>query len=81
MIELGVSVEDTITKFKGILVARTVRQGTAVRCAIQSPDLEDGKPIAEQWFDETRLQQSNGEEPRIGLNAIINEGGAMNKAE
>lgn len=55
-IELGSSVKDTISSFKGVAVGRCVWLYGCVRIIVQSPDLKDGKPVEPQWFDEAQLQ-------------------------
>jgi hypothetical protein len=54
-IGLGSKVRDPITGFEGVVTARTEWLYGCVRVAVQTPELKDGKPVEEQWFDETRV--------------------------
>jgi hypothetical protein len=73
-ITLGSKVRDPITGFEGIVTARTEWLYGCVRVSVQAPELKDGKPIEEQWFDETRVEmigatagsKSDPEEPTGG---------------
>lgn len=55
MITLGKEVEDAISGFKGIAVARTVWLNGCVRIAIQPKIDGDGKYVEEVWIDEGQL--------------------------
>jgi len=55
MIGLGGRVKDKITGFTGIVIARTEWLNGCTRVGVQSQELKDGKPIEQQWFDETQV--------------------------
>ena len=57
MFELGSSVQDTITGFSGIVVARAEWLNGCTRIAVQSLVLNDGKPLPEEWIDERQLRR------------------------
>jgi len=55
MIKLGDKVEDVITGFKGIVIARSEWLNGCTRCAVQPPVDKDGKHIEDVWIDEQQL--------------------------
>lgn len=55
MIEVADEVQDRITGFKGIAIARTEWLNGCVRLTVQPQELKDGKPIDAQAFDEEQL--------------------------
>ncbi len=55
MIELGEKVKDPITGFSGTVVAITKYLWGCISIGICSKELNNGIPIAWQWFDENRL--------------------------
>jgi len=57
-INLGDRVEDTVTNFRGIAVARTEWLYGCVRIAVQPEKLDEktGKPLEDQVFDEPQLR-------------------------
>lgn len=55
MFELGTKVKDQITKFSGIVTARTVFLNSEPRIMVEGMDTT-GRPI-EWWFDEERLEE------------------------
>lgn len=50
-LRIGDVAMDTITGFRGVVVARTEYLAGQTRVAIQSRELKDGKPMEPQWFD------------------------------
>lgn len=55
-IKLGDVAKDTITGFKGVVVARTEWLNGCVRITLQPKQLqENGKPIDSETFDDTQL--------------------------
>jgi len=57
MIELGDRVQDTVTKFKGIAMARAVWLYGCDRIAVHPQELDKEGGIAEAlWFDEPQLK-------------------------
>jgi len=59
---LGALVQDRLTKFKGIVTARTEWLFGCVRYAVEPQHVgENSKIIEEQWFDEDRLKVIPGE--------------------
>ena len=50
-LKLGSRVQDKITGFKGILIAKTTHLHNCTTYGIKPEELKDGKPIACQWFD------------------------------
>lgn len=55
MIKLGQTVTDSITGFTGIATSRTEYLYGCVRIGVQPKELNDGKPVQEEYFDEQRL--------------------------
>jgi len=55
-IELGSECEDTITGFKGVVVAATVFMQGCRRLMVQPQTLFEGKPIEAMYFDEPQLK-------------------------
>jgi len=54
-LELGAFVQDTISEFKGTIIARVEYLDGHVSCEVQSGELHDGVPVEAQWINETRL--------------------------
>lgn len=54
MVRLGDKVEDMVTGFSGIAVARSEYLNGCIRFGVQGP-LHDGIPTEWQWFDEAQL--------------------------
>jgi len=54
-IKLGDRVEDTITGFRGVVVARTEWLNGSVRVTVQAEKLWNGRPIEEVTFEEKSL--------------------------
>lgn len=54
-IELGDVVRDTITPFKGVVIAETNWLHGCRRLVVQPQALHEGKPIESQSFDEPQL--------------------------
>jgi hypothetical protein len=54
-IELGDEAEDTITGYRGVVVAYTTWLNKCRRVTIQSRELRDGKPLDTQVFDIEQL--------------------------
>ena len=56
MLKLGDKVKDSITGFKGVVIARAEYLNGCITLKVQPPKLkEDGSPIEADWFDEQRL--------------------------
>jgi len=55
----GDQVEDTITKFRGVVVCQSHYLTGCNRYAVQSRDLHDGKPQDWVYFDEDALIKSD----------------------
>lgn len=53
---LGKKVQDRITGFKGIAVARVEYLNDRTSIGVQSQELKDGKPIDTEYFDEGRIE-------------------------
>lgn len=53
--KLGDKVTDSITGFTGIVVAITDWIHGCIRVTVQAQQLEDGKPVPTQCFDEGQL--------------------------
>ena len=60
MIQLGSKVRDRYTGFTGTVTCRAEYIDSKARCAVESDTLQKGKPV-EQWFDEARLEEIEGE--------------------
>jgi len=56
MFELGEVLRDKITGFKGVAMAKTEYFTDCTHYGLCSQELNDGKPIDWEWFDETRLE-------------------------
>jgi hypothetical protein len=54
MVRLGDRVEDMVTGFSGIAVAKSEYLNGCVRYGVQGP-LHDGVPTEWQWFDDSQL--------------------------
>ena len=70
---LGKMVEDKITGFKGIATAITHWLNGCTRISVQPRELFEGKPVKEDWFDDTQLillsdglHEENGEGKVVG---------------
>ena len=71
MIELGDKAKDTMTGFKGIVIAITDWLHGCKRITIQPTELHEGKPIDALSFDEpqvivTKKMNKPKSEPRFG---------------
>ena len=56
MIELGKKARDTISGFEGIVTARHEYLYGCKRVSVTPQKLQEGKPIACEWFDEGQLE-------------------------
>jgi len=56
MVELESTVEDTITGFTDVAIAKTEWLNGCVRIGVQCKELKDKKPIEHKWFDEENLK-------------------------
>ena len=66
MIKLGERVQDTVTDFKGMVIARCVYLNGCVRIQVQPKELnKDGKMIDSEWIDEGQLESKVEEESKI----------------
>ncbi|MCK4446978.1 MAG: hypothetical protein KAW56_07845 [Candidatus Marinimicrobia bacterium] len=55
MIKIGDMVEDTVTGFRGMAVAKIIYMTGCVQFEIQPKGLKDGRPIKSMWIDEKTL--------------------------
>jgi len=62
MVKLGQVAVDTITKFTGVVTARTEYLNGCVQLCVVPRELQDGAPT-EQWFDEQRLDAASKADP------------------
>lgn len=53
---LGDVVEDTVTAFRGVVVAKTRWLNGCIRITVQPQELKDGKPIDALGFDVEQLE-------------------------
>jgi len=53
---LGDKVKDTVTPFKGVVIARTEYLNGCIRYQVQPTDLKDGAPQEATSFDEEQLR-------------------------
>jgi|GEM_PF-2446504 len=60
---LGEILKDKVTGFQGVAMARTEYFTDCTHYGLCSQNLESGKPIDWEWFDETRLVKT--EEPIV----------------
>jgi hypothetical protein len=64
-IELGDEVKDTISGYKGVVVAFTTWLNKCRRITVQSRKLESGKPVENQTFDIEMLELvKKGKQPQ-----------------
>jgi hypothetical protein len=56
MIKLGTQVNDTITDFKGIVIAKAIYLSGCIQYLVQPKKLKDSKIIEAQWIDEGQLE-------------------------
>lgn len=57
MIKLGDRVQDRISKFKGIVGAKSEYLNGCIRFLVEPEGLtSDGEPISSQWFDDVQLK-------------------------
>ena len=67
-------VKDTITGFKGTVVAIAKYMNGCVRCEVQPRGLYEGKPIESQWIDEGQLEII-AREREDGMQEFVSTGG------
>ena len=73
---LGFTVKDQISGFTGVVTAKTEWLNGCVRYGVQSRKLNDGEPLAAQWFDEDDLLVLPGVAQLI-LKAPLTEGATV----
>jgi len=56
LVERGDLVRDRITKFKGVVTCVLLYLHGCARVAVKSLEMKDGKPIDEQYFDDSQLE-------------------------
>lgn len=54
-IELGQLVQDSITGFKGVAIAKCIYLNGCISYQVKSKQLQRGGTIDAEWFDEERL--------------------------
>ena len=59
MVKLGTRVRDSITGFAGIAVCRTEYLYGCVRIGVEPQELQNGKPVESQYFDEQRIEEAS----------------------
>ncbi len=70
-LKLGQKVEDSITGYKGVAVARTIWLNGCERIAVQGPLDKDDMPPEEKWFDISQLiKKTKKKQPPQGLTPI-----------
>ena len=74
MIELGSTVQHSLTPFKGTVVNRTEYLHGTPRYGVTSSDLQEGKPVTE-YFEESELGVIAG--PRVLDNSAQSHGSFM----
>jgi hypothetical protein len=76
-ITLGDRVEDMVTGFQGIAVAKSLYLNGCVRYGVQGVELKDGTPTEWQWFDEAQLHlvESVAVQIHLDLNRTSDPGG------
>lgn len=60
--DLGEVLQDVVSGFVGVALARTDYFTECTHYGLCSRSLHDGKPIDWEWFDETRLSRVAGAE-------------------
>lgn len=58
--ELGARVKDQITGFEGVITDRSEHLTGVNTYGVNPQVIQHGKPVAVTWFDEGRLQVSEG---------------------
>jgi hypothetical protein len=56
--ELGETVKDKVTGFKGVVVGRSNHISGCDTFGVQASTLKDGAPQDPKWFDEPRLEST-----------------------
>lgn len=81
MINLGDEVQDIVTGFTGIAIAKTEWLWSCIRYGVQSQALQDGKLQEAQWFDEPQLEIINRQKvknPKLHTEVMKDPGGPRN---
>lgn len=78
MIQLGSLVRDSVTGFSGMATARTVYLYGCVRITVPPTALHDGSPVADEWFDEQRIEVVEPREPVVSAASSATSGGPQN---
>jgi len=71
--ELGETLQDKITPFRGVVMARTEFLTGCLQYAISSQQLTDGHLTDWEWMDESRLERVAPMVNRIFLNEASDE--------
>jgi hypothetical protein len=65
MIEMNDEVKDTITDFKGTVVAKIIYATGCTRFEVKPRGLKDGKSIEAEWIDESQLKITKKAKPKV----------------
>jgi hypothetical protein len=66
-ISLGSNVEDPITGFKGVAIARAEYMYGCGKILVQPEGLNEGKIISSEWIDEPRLDVIKDKDMGVGF--------------
>lgn len=75
MIQLGSTVRCKITGFEGIAIGRTEWIYGCTRISVQARQMQDGKPIDPQTFDEQQMEVIEVNPPAISPDSSATSGG------
>jgi hypothetical protein len=71
----GDEVKDSITRFKGVVVAQTKWLNGCVRYLIQPQNLKDGNTIEAESIDEGQLEMVKAAKPKKAVKGVEDPGG------
>ena len=71
-IEMGVTVQDEVTGFKGIVTGRVEYITGCIQLLVQPKSKSGTEVIESKWFDEDRLEVANGK--KIVLPSRLQDG-------
>jgi hypothetical protein len=70
-VELGVTIEDSITGFTGIVTARCEYITGCHQLLVQPRVKNNGDFVESRWFDEDRCKQLPGDGVEVGYSALL----------
>lgn len=79
--ELGETLKDKITGFKGVVMARAEYFTGCIHYGLCSQSLHDGKPIDWEWIDESQLVKVRGAKSITGESKASTSGPFQNPSQ